>query len=90
MIFSFLIKKSRQNTKEIAIAFFFHSTGNPKGSMLDYFSYASHIRRNFPLKTDTHISDLFETLLKLSMETVQVPLIIGATFTVPWLQTCIK
>ena len=49
VIFSFLIKKSRQKAIEIEIAFF-HSLGNPKGRTLDHFFYASHIRHNFPYK----------------------------------------
>ena len=47
LIFSLLIKKSRQKAIEIA---FFHSLGNPKGRTLDHFFYASHIRHNFPYK----------------------------------------
>ena len=49
VIFSFLIKKSRQKAIEIEIAFF-HSFGNVKGHILDHFFYASHIRHNFPYK----------------------------------------
>ena len=49
IIFSFLIKKSRLKVIEIETAFF-HSLGNPKGCMLDYFFYASHIRHNFLCK----------------------------------------
>ena len=48
VIFSFLIKKSRQNAIEIEISFFLHSLGNPKGLILDHFFYASHSRHNFP------------------------------------------
>ena len=44
-MFSFLIKKSRQEAIEIEIAFF-HSPGNPKGHTLDNFFYASHIPTN--------------------------------------------
>ena len=49
VIFSFLIKKSKQKRIEIETAFF-HSLGNPKGRTLDHFFYASHIRHNFPYK----------------------------------------
>ena len=49
MIFSFLIKNSRLKAIEIETAFF-HSLGNLKGSVLDYFFYASHIHYNFPYK----------------------------------------
>ena len=49
VIFSFLIKTSRQKAIEIEIAFF-HCLGNPKGRTLDHFFYASHIRHNFPYK----------------------------------------
>ena len=49
VIFSFLIKKSRQNAIEIEIAFF-HPLGNPKGHTSDQFFYASHIRHNIPYK----------------------------------------
>ena len=49
VIFSFLIKKSRQNAIEIETAFF-HPLGNPKDRTLDHFFYVSHIRRNFPYK----------------------------------------
>ena len=48
-IFSFLIKMSMLKAIEIETAFF-HSPGNPKGRMLDYFFYASHIHHNFPYK----------------------------------------
>ena len=73
VIFSFLIKKSRQKATEIEIASF-HSLGNPKGHTLDHSFYASHIRHNFPYKTDTYIDELAEIFLKLSMKTVQVHL----------------
>ena len=49
IIFSFLIKNSRLKAIEIETECF-HSLGNPKGSMLDYLFYASHIRYNFPYK----------------------------------------
>ena len=49
VIFSFLIKKSRQEAIEIEIAVF-RPLGNPKGRTLDHFFYASHIRHNFPYK----------------------------------------
>ena len=49
VIFSFLIKTSRQKAIEIETAFF-HSLGNPKGHALDHFFYTSHIRHNFPYK----------------------------------------
>ena len=39
VIFSFLIKKSKQKAIETAIAFF-HSLGNPKGHTLDHLFYA--------------------------------------------------
>ena len=48
VIFSFLIKKSRQKAIEIETAFF-HSLGNPKVRTFDFF-YASHIRHKFPYK----------------------------------------
>ena len=50
VIFSFLIKTSRQKAIEIEIVLFFHSLENRKGCTLDYFFYASHIRHNFPFK----------------------------------------
>ena len=49
VIFSFLIKKSKQKAIEIETAFS-HSLGNPKGRTLYHFFYASHIRHNFPYK----------------------------------------
>ena len=49
VIFSFLIKKSRQKAIEIETAFF-HPLRNPKGRTLDHFFYASHICHNFPNK----------------------------------------
>ena len=49
VIFSFLIKKSRQKAVEIEIAFF-HPLRNPMGRTLDHLFYASHIRHNFPYK----------------------------------------
>ena len=49
VMFSFLIKRSRQKALEIETAFF-HSLGNPKGRTLDHFFYASHIHHNFPCK----------------------------------------
>ena len=49
VIFSFLIKKSRQKAIEIETAFF-PSLWNPKRLTLDHFFYASHIRHNFPYK----------------------------------------
>ena len=49
VIFSFLIKKSRQKAIEIETALF-HSFGNPKGHTLDHFFYASRIRHNVPYK----------------------------------------
>ena len=79
VIFSFLIKKSRQKAIEIETAFF-HSLGNPKGRTLDHFFYASHIHHNFPTKmmpTYIYIDELVEIFLKLSMKTVQVHVIIG-------------
>ena len=79
VIFSFLIKKSRQKAIEIEIAFFFHSLGNPKGRTLDHVLYVSHIRHNFPLQTYTYMGELVEIFLKLSMKTVQVHLIIWTT-----------
>ena len=69
---------SRQKAIEIEIAFF-HSLGNPKGRTLDHFFYASHIRHNFPYKTDDYIDELVEIFLKLSLKTVQVHLIIWMT-----------
>ena len=49
VIFSFLIKKSRQKAIEIETAFF-HSLGNHKGRTLDHFFYASLISHNFKYK----------------------------------------
>ena len=49
VIFSFLIKKSKQKAIEIETAFF-HSLGNLKGHTLDHFFCASHIRHNFLYK----------------------------------------
>ena len=73
VIFSFLIKKSRQKAIEIETAFF-HSLGNSKGRTLDHFFYASHIRHNY-------INQLVEIFLKLSTKTVLVHLIIFDDFT---------
>ena len=75
VVFSFLIKTSRQKAIEIETAFF-HSIANPKSRTLNYFVYASHIRHNFPLETDTYIDEIAEIFLKLSVKTVQVHLII--------------
>ena len=77
--FSFLIKTSRQKAIEIEIALFFHSLGNLKARTFDHFLYASHIRHNFPLQTDTSVDKLVEIFLKLSMKTIQVHLIIWTT-----------
>ena len=74
--FLFLIKDPRQKAIEIETAFFFHSLGNPKGRTLDHFFYASHIRHNVPYKL---VSIIDELVLKLSMKTVQVHVIIGTT-----------
>ena len=80
VIFSLLIKKSRQKAIEIEIAFF-HSLGDPKGRILDHFFYDSHVLHSFPYELMIPISmELVETFLKLSMKTVQVQLIIGTTF----------
>ena len=49
MIFSFLIKKSKLKAMEVETAFF-NPLENPKDRTLDYFFYASYIRRNFPYK----------------------------------------
>ena len=49
VIFSLLIKMSRQQAIEIETAFF-HFLGNTKGRTLDHFFHASHIRHNFPYK----------------------------------------
>ena len=49
VIFSFLIKKSRQKAIEIETAIF-HPLGNPKGRTLDHFFDASHICHKFPYK----------------------------------------
>ena len=49
VIFSFLIKRSKQKVVEIEFAFF-HSLGNPKCRPLDRFFYASHICHKFPYK----------------------------------------
>ena len=73
VIYSFLIKKSRQKAIEIEIAFF-HFLANPKDHTLDHFFYAPHIHHNFP-----YIDELVEIFLKLSLKTVQVHLIIWTT-----------
>ena len=49
VIFSFLIKKSRQKAIEVEIASF-HPLGNPKGRTLDHFFDVSRIRHNFSYK----------------------------------------
>ena len=66
VIFSFLIKKSKQKAIEIETAFF----------------HSLQIRHNFPYKTDTSIDELVEIFLKLSMKTVQVHLIIETTLVI--------
>ena len=63
---------------KIEIAFF-HSLGNSKGRTLDHFLYASHIRHNFPIQSDTYIDELVKIFMKLSIKTVQVHLIIWTT-----------
>ena len=79
VIFSFLIKKSKQKAIEIEIAFF-HSLGNPKCRTLDHFFCVSHIRHNVPYKLiPISMSQSVEIFLKLSMKTVQVHLIIWTT-----------
>ena len=74
VIFSFLIKKSRQKAIEIETAFF-HSLGNPKGRTLDHFFVTSP-------QNDIYIDELVEIFLKLSMKTVQVHLIIWTALVV--------
>ena len=77
-IFSFLIKKSRQKAIDIEIAFFsfpWESQGSHIGSFLLCFTYPSLL----PLQNDTYIDELVEIILKLSMKTVQVHLIICTT-----------
>ena len=80
VIFSLLIKKSRQKAIKTEIAFF-HPLGNSKGRTLDHLFYASHF--TYPpqllLQTDTYIDELVEIFLKLSTKTVQVHLIIWTT-----------
>ena len=49
VMFSFLIKRSRQKAIEIETAFF-HPLGNPESRTFGHFFYASHIRHNFPYK----------------------------------------
>ena len=49
MILSFLIEMLMLTAIEIETVCF-HSLGNPKGRMLDYFFYALHICHNFPYK----------------------------------------
>ena len=49
VIFSFLIKKSKQKAIEIETAFF-HPLGNLKGRTLNHFFYTSYIRHNFSYK----------------------------------------
>ena len=61
VIFSFLIKKSRQKVIEIETAFF-SFPWDPKGGTLDHFFYA-------------YIDELVEIFLKLSMKRVEVHLI---------------
>ena len=78
VIFSFLIKKSRQRAIEIEFAFF-HSLENPKGYTLDHFFHASHIGHNFPYKLIPISMRFVEIFLKLSVKTVQVHLIIWTT-----------
>ena len=62
VIFSFLIKKSRQKAIEIEIAFF-HSLGNPKGHTLGHFFYASHICHKLPLQISTYIDELVSEVI---------------------------
>ena len=73
VIFSFLIKQSRQKAIEIETAFF-HSPvpGSHTGSFLLCLTYPSYL----PLQTNTYIDELVEIFLKLSMKTVQVHVII--------------
>ena len=67
MTLSFLIKKSTLRAIEIEPTFF-HSLGNPKGNMLNYF-YDSHIRHNFSYKLiPIYIDELGERFPKLSMK----------------------
>ena len=61
VIFSFLIKKSRQKAIEIETAFF-HPLRNPKGRTLHHFFYV--------LQTDTYMDELVEIFLKLPTKTV--------------------
>ena len=69
VIFSFLIKQSRQKAIEIETAFF-RPLEDLKGCTLDHFFYGPHIRHNFPYKTDTYIDVLVEIFLKSSTKTV--------------------
>ena len=71
VIFSFQIRKSKQKEIEITTAFLY-SHGNPKRRTMDHFI----------LQTDTYIDELVEVLLKLSMKTVQVHLIVWTTLVV--------
>ena len=49
-IFSFLIKKSRLKIKAIEIeTASFHSFGNPKGSVLDYFLFFNFSYKLIPI-----------------------------------------
>ena len=67
VIFSFLIKMSKQKAVEIETAFFY-PLGTLKGRTLDHFFYASHIHQNFPYKLIPISSSFFgkdEILLKL-------------------------
>ena len=75
VLFSFLIKKSRQKAIEIEITFF-HPLGNSKGRTLDNF-FLLHISAVTSL--NTYINELVEIFLKLSMKTVKVHLIIWTT-----------
>ena len=49
VMFSFLIKRSRQKAIEIETAFVY-SLGNLKGRTLDHFFFDSHILHNFSYK----------------------------------------
>ena len=70
--------KSNRNRNCIFFPFPWESQGSHVGSFLLCFTYPPYL----PLQTDTYIDELVEILLKLSMETVQVHLIIWTTLVV--------
>ena len=78
VIFSFLVRQSRQKAIErenCIFSFPCESQGSHIGSFLLCFTYPSWLS----LQTNTYIDQLVEIFLKLSVETVQVHLIIWMT-----------